>query len=250
MCGQRQKASIYNIYTHIYIYIRIYAISAWSSREQNQLKRRFKTCVCQNWFVSAPAKYPFSYCLPCGPWSTLHGSSIPQFPIQHGQFSSQRHMQKKKKQKKAKHSSKNTQRRRIAIDKQTVGQTDRQTGEQTQWQWDWQQSDSRTTHVGSVAHQHTLRHTPAGGKQSQLGGCTRYEARVPRHGGTTTTTSTTTNTSTTSVARIGGLVLMAMYVFWRLCQLQSEKKAEAGCDLCVGCETSNENHHRHRHRHL
>lgn len=129
MCGQRQKASIYNIYTHIYIYARIYAISAWSSREQNQLKRRFKTCVCQNWFVSAPAKYPFSPAclvapdLPC---------TVPRFLSFPSSTDNSRHSvtcKKKKRKKKQNTAAKTLNDGALQL---TNRQWDRQAGEQTQ----------------------------------------------------------------------------------------------------------------------
>lgn len=160
MCADSGKKHLYIIYIHTYVYARIYAISAWSSREQNQLKRRFKTCVCQNWFVSAPAKYPYSpVCAPDLPCS-MHGSSIPQFPIQHGQFSSQRHMQKKKKKKKQNTAAKTLNDGALQL---TNRQWDRQTDRQANRRSDSGTGSSRTAaqHTLGQLHTNTHTHTPA-----------------------------------------------------------------------------------------
>lgn len=140
---------------------------------------------------------------PCLPHlrCSMHGSSIPQFPIQHGQFSSQRHMQKKK----------NTAAAKTLNDSDGALQlTNRQWDRQANRRSDSGTGSSRTAaqHTLGQLHTntHTLRHTgtPRQGVSSHsLAAVPAVPGWVPRHGGTTT------NTNTTTVARIGGLVLMA-----------------------------------------
>lgn len=184
MCADRGKKHLYIIYIHTYIYARIYAISAWSSREQNQLKRRFKTCVCQNWFVSAPAKYPCSPAL--WPLIYLAPCTVPRFLSFPSSTDNSRHSvtcKKKKKKKKSK-----TQQQKHSTTAHCNWQTDSGTDRQRD-----RRTDAVTVGLAAVGQPHntrwvsctpthTLRHTPAGGKQSQLGGCTRYQAGYPGMG--------------------------------------------------------------------
>lgn len=177
MCGL-QKASIYVIY--------IYAISVLKttttrtatsrSREQNQLKRRFKTCVSVKTGLTQPQPSaspprPTAIRPPVPRPAPRHGSSIPQFPIQHGQFSSASH-------------AKNTAAKTLNDSNDGDGAL-----QLTNRQWDRQanrRSDSGTgtQHTLGQLHTntHTHTHTTAGGKQSQLGGCTRYQSGYPGMG--------------------------------------------------------------------
>lgn len=138
----------------------------------------------------------------------------------------------------------------------------------TNRQWDRQANRRSDSGTGSsrTAAQHTLgqlhtnthtdrhRHTPAGGKQSQLGGCTR----CTRLGTPAWGHHQHQHTNTTTVARIGGLVLMAApepTAVFLLTALQTSvwrrKLKQAAIFVWVVKHRHrlkwNENHHHHHH---
>lgn len=167
MCGQRQKASIYNIYTHIYICTYICYICLEQQRTESVKKTFQDLCLSKLVCLSPSPKCPFSPAylvapdLPC----SMHGSSIPQFPIQHGQFSSQRHMQKIKRKKKQNIAAKTLNDGALQL---TNRQWDRQTDRQANRRSDSETGSSRTAAQHTLGQLHTNTHsgTPRQGVSS------------------------------------------------------------------------------------